>query len=157
MEEKKRHFNFKKFKLVFAEKVETFALVAFIFSLFLLDVNANIIGAYGKDIKVNLLFGHTIPSTNMFWIGMLFLGFCFFLLSTRTIYHPQRKRKRMDVLFAVIGTLGLMIILSGGILLFWHNNALEIPFIGTSLTRISYYHIGITFEVIVAFYFAMFK
>lgn len=151
------NFNFKKFKLVFAEKVETFALVAFIFSLFLLDVNANIIGAYGSDIKVNLLFGETIPATYMFWIGMLILGACFFLLSTRTIYHPKRKRKKTDIIFSVIGTMGLMIILSGGMLLFWHNNALEIPFIGGGITRISYYHIGIAFEVFVAFYFALFK
>lgn len=153
----KRRFNVKKFKFVFAEKVETFALVSFIFSLFLLDVNANIIGAYGPDIKVNLLFGKTILSTHMFWVGMLFLGFCFLLLTTRTLYHPERRRNRWDVFFAIFGTLGLMIILSGGMLLFWHNNALEIPFLGGSITRISYYHIGISLEVIVAFYFAMFK
>ena len=96
-------FNFRKFKLVFAEKVETFALVAFIFSLFLLDVNANIIGAYGKDISVNLLLGKRIFEIKRFWVGILFLGFCFFLLSTRTLYHPERKRKKTDIFFITIG------------------------------------------------------
>lgn len=154
-EEKK--INFKKFKLVFAEKVEMFALVAFIFSLFLLDVNANMIGSYGQEIEVNLLFGKTILATSLFWAGFLFLAFCQFLLSTRTIYHPKRKRKKSDIAFSVIGVIGLMIILSGGMLLFWYGNDIEIPFFNIILTRISYYHIGIGLEALTVFYFALFK
>jgi hypothetical protein len=154
---KQRKRFFKKFKLVFAEKVEIFGIVGFVFSLFLLDVNANLIGAYGNAIKVNLLFGRTIASTTMFWLGFLLLCFCFLLMSARTLYHPKRKRVKLDLMFILIGIVGLMIILSGGMMLFWLKNNTIIPFFDWNLTRIAYYHVGIVFEVVTAFYFALFK
>lgn len=152
-----RRRKFKKFKLIAAEKTEMFGLIGFIFSLFLLDVNANLIGAYGQEIQVNLLFGRTIASTSMFWLGFLLLCFCFFLLATRTHYHPLRKRIKWDLTFSVVGIIGLIIILSGGMMLFWLGNNTVIPFFGYELTRISYYHIGILFEVMTAFYFGLFR
>ena len=66
--EERNHRKFKKFKLVFSEKLEMFALVSFIFSLFLLDVNANMMGAYGSDVTVNLFFGKSLSAAFLFWL-----------------------------------------------------------------------------------------
>lgn len=152
-----KHHESRKYSLIFAEKLEMFGLMGFIFALFLLDVNANLIGAYGNAIPVNLLFGKTVPATFMFWLGILFLGSCLFILATRTLYHPLRKHHKLDIFGIIIGTIGMMIILSGGMLLFWHDNSLIIPVFKWNLTRISYYHFGIVFEVLAAFYFGLIK
>jgi heme/copper-type cytochrome/quinol oxidase subunit 4 len=147
----------KRLKLIFAEKLEMFAIVSFIFSLFLLDVNANLIGAYGPEISVNILFGSSVKAVQMFWVGLFLLAIFQFLLSTRTLYHSERKRKHWDFFFSLLGIIGFIIILLGGILLFWHNNALEIPIFNWKITRINLYHIGIGIETIFAFYFALFR
>jgi heme/copper-type cytochrome/quinol oxidase subunit 4 len=154
---KNKEINKAKLKLIFAEKLEMFAIVSFVFSLFLLDVNANLIGAYGTEISVNILFGSTVKAVQMFWVGLLLLAVFQFLLSTRTFYHPERKRKKTDFIFSLFGIIGFMIILVGGILIFWHNNALEIPILNWKITRISFYHIGIGIQTIFAFYFALFR
>lgn len=153
---KKEGVNWKKAKAVFADKVNMAALLFFILSLFLLDVNANVIGAYGQDIQVNFIRGIKFYATSMFWLGFIAASFFFFLVSTRSLYH-KRKYPRLDLFFAVIGSIGLMIILSGGLLLFWHSNNLEIPFFGYNLTRINYYHTGIGLELITMIYFALTK
>lgn len=150
---KKKQKDSKKIKLLAAEKTEMFGLMGFIFALFLLDVNANMIGSYGQEIKVNLLFGSTIAATHMFWLGFLVVLFCFGLLATRSMYHPFRNRKRADLVVSIFGIIGLMIILSGGMMLFWISNNAIIPFFNWEITRISYYHIGISIEVLAAFYF----
>ena len=156
-EEKERKKKVKKFKLIFAEKLEVFGLVGFIFSLFLLDVNANMIGSFGQEVQVNLLFGKTLASVDLFWVGFFLLTLCFLLLGARTMYHPKRNRVKMDLTFSALGVVGLMIILSGGMMLFWLGNNTIIPFFGYPLTRISYYHIGIIIGVVTSFYFAWFK
>lgn len=153
----KKKFNLKKFKYTAADKTEVLSLLLWVLSLFLLDVNANLIGAYGSDTYVNLLFGKTIPATTMFWTGFLGAAFFFTLIATRKLYHPKHKKNRFDVFFTVVGTLGLMIILSGGMLLFWFQNNLEIPFFALTLTRITYYHIGIGIEIFTLLYFAITK
>jgi len=152
----KKSVNWKKVKMIFADKVNMASLLLFILSLFLLDVNANIIGAYGNDIKVNFIRGIKFDATSMFWLGFIAAAFFFFLVSTRSLYH-KRKYPRMDLFFAVIGSVGLMIILSGGLLLFWHSNSLEIPIFGYKLTRINYYHTGIGLELLTMVYFALTK
>jgi len=141
----------------FPDKLEIFALVMFIFALFLLDVNANLIGAYGPDIQANVIAGKTIDATSAFWGG--FIGACvfFLLIVTRSMYNPKKKFTGGDLFFTIVGIVGLAIILSGGMLLFWHNNALEIPFFATSLTRVNYYHIGIGLEFLTVIYFALTK
>lgn len=153
---KKDGKNWKKTKKILADKVNMISLVLFILSLFLLDVNANIIGAYGHDVKVNFIAGIKFDATSMFWLGFICAAFFFFLVSTRSLYH-KRKYPRLDLFFAVIGAIGLMIILSGGMILFWLNNSTEIPFFGHSITRIAYYHIGIGLELLTMIYFAITK
>jgi len=112
---KKRAKN--KRKLNLAEKIEVISLILFIFSLFLLDVNANLIGAYGNETNVNLINGKTIRATTMFWLGFLGSLICLLALGTRRSYNKDRKRKVLDYFFLILGIIGLMIILSGGILL----------------------------------------
>ena len=77
------------------------------------------------------------------------------ILGTRSIYHPKRKHIKLDIIASVVAVLGMMIVLSGGMLLFWHGSLVQIPFFNASITRISYYHIGILLEVLSAFYFAL--
>ncbi len=145
-----------KAKRIFADKLNMISLVFFILSLFLLDVNANIIGAYGKDVQVNFISGIKFQATSMFWLGFICAAFFFFLVSTRSLYY-KRKYPRMDLFFAMVGAVGLMIILSGGLLLFWLGNNVGIPFFSHEITRINYYHTGIGLELITMIYFALTK
>ena len=156
MKKGRRKLN-RKFIFTLSEKFEILVILIFILSLFLLDVNANLIGAYGKDIPVHIYKEKTVPATSMFWLGFISAFVCLIFLGTRNKYNIRRRRVTLDLIFLIFGIIGLMIILSGGILLFWHNNLLEIPFFSYNVARITYYHIGIGLEVIVLFYYALFK
>lgn len=157
-EKQKRKSRFK-LKILLARKVEVLSMVFFILAIFLLDVNANVIGAYGQGITVNIINGIRYPATTMFWAGFIAACLFFIILATRTIYHPLKARstlrKKFDLIFGIIGTLGLMIILSGGMLLFWHNNALQIPFFSIPLTRIGFYHSGVAILLLTILYYAL--
>jgi magnesium-transporting ATPase (P-type) len=154
---KKKHYPKHPLKWKIADKTLILSVLVFVFALFLLDVNANLIGAYGQDTQVNLFNGRTVPATYMFWTGFIFLLLSFLVMALRSMYHPKGYPSKLDILFSIIGVLGLMIILSGGLLIFWFNNSLEIPFFSYTLTRITYYHVGIVLEVIVVLYFAITK
>jgi len=147
----------RKFKSLLADKILMLSLILFIFSLFILDVNANNIGAYGLDTQVNLIRGERIPATTMFWTGFIGACFFFFLTTIRSLYHKKKYPSKLDLFFGLIGVIGLMIILSGGLLIFWHNNALVIPLFSSSVTRIGFYHTGIALSVISIIYFALTK
>ena len=151
----KRKWN--KFKDISANKAEVLALVLFILSIFLLDVNANIIGAYGPDVNVNIIEGIRIPSTWFFWIGFLGALVFFLILALRQKYRKKKYNSFFETLFIIVGTVGLMIILSGGMLLFWHDNYVLIPLFTKQIARITYYHIGITLELLTILYFALTK
>lgn len=154
--EKEKRKKWKKTKKILADKINMISLVFFILSIFLLDVNSNMIGAYGKDIQVNFIAGIKFYATSMFWLGFIAAAFFFFLVSTRSLYH-KRKYPKLDLFFAVIGAIGLMIILSGGMILFWLDNGAIIPFFGHEFTRIAYYHTGIGLELVTMIYFAITK
>ena len=143
-------------KYVVADKIEVFALVMWVFSLFLMDVNHNLIGAYGNATLVYLI-QDKVASTSMFWIGFFACCIFFATVAFRSKYHPKHYFKKLDIIFTITGILGLMIILSGGLLIFWMDNELAIPFFGLSLTRILYYHIGIGLEIFTILYFTLTK
>lgn len=147
----------KRFKEIFTDKVQMLSLIFYILALFILDVNANNIGAYGIDTYVNFINGIKFPATSMFWFGFLAACFFFLLTTVRSLYHSKRYPTKFDLFFSILGIAGLMIILSGGMLIFWHNNALIIPFFSLQITRITYYHIGIGLSIVSLLYFALTK
>lgn len=139
------------------DKVQMLAIVFFLLGLFLFDVNANNIGAYGIDTKVGFISGQQLPATSMFWLGFLVSSVCFFIIAIRSMFYHKKYPSKIDVFFGLIGVIGLMIILSGGMLLFWHNNALQIPFFSLIIERITYYHAGIGLSILSLLYFALTK
>ena len=145
------------FKEFLKDKVELLALLFFLGGLFLMDVNLNNIGAYGLDVTVGLFGTKEVPATNMVWTGFILAIASYFIIAIRSLYKRQNNLKVLDAIFGALGTIGLMITLSGGILLFWHSNALQIPFFSFHLTRITYYHIGIAIDAITLLYFAITK
>jgi len=147
----------RKLKEIIADKVQIISILFFVLSLFLLDVNANLIGAYGNQTLVNIINGIKVPATSMFWLGFIACLTFFFLIAIRSMYFHKTYPSKIDLIFGAMGTIGLMIILSGGLLVFWHNNALAIPFFSIQLTRISYYHTGIGLTLFSIFYFALTK
>lgn len=157
MSTRNKQSKLRKFAKKFANKMSLLALIVFILSLFLLDVNANLIGAYGPKILVNFIKGIKLPATSMFWLGFLGAAVSFLIFSTRSMYLPKMYNKKIDFIFALVGIAGLMIILSGGMLLFWHDNSLQIPFFSYTFTRIDYYHAGIGLEVLSILYYAITK
>ena len=146
----------KKNKGVFADRIEVFFILLFVFALFLLDVNANLIASYGVETNVPVLMGRIVGATSMFWLGFLVAMVSFFVFSIRSVYRKS-KLKKWDLFFSLIGGIGLGIILSGGLLLFAGADNLVIPFFIWSFTRLTYYHVGIGLEVLSVFYFALTK
>lgn len=149
--------NWIRTRRVLADKINMFSLVCFILSLFLLDVSANNIAAYGIDVAQGFYRGMEVRATDTFWVGFICAAFFFFLVAIRSLYMRRRYPSKLDLFFGIVGVIGLMIILSGGMLMFWRGNVFEIPFFAWTITRITYYHTGIGLELIAMFYFALTK
>jgi hypothetical protein len=139
----------------FFDKIELFGLLFFLGGLFLFDVNLNNIGAYGIDTTSKVIGGSVISTAAMVWFGFIvaLLGYCVTVI--RSFYKRQDKLTYFDAVFGIIGTIGLMITLAAGLLLFWHDNSLVIP--GINITRISFYHLGIGLDLLALVYFAATK
>lgn len=151
----KKRENYNRLKKILADKVNILSLVCFILSLFLLDVSANNIAAYGIAVTEGFYRGTEVRATSTFWFGFIGAAFFFALVAIRSMYVRRKYPSKLDLFFGIFGVIGLMIILSGGILMFWHGNSLLIPFFSFDITRITYYHTGIGIELIAMFYFAL--
>ncbi len=144
-------------RTTFLDKFQMLAILLFIGGIFLLDVNANHIGAYGLGIEENFINGIKVRATDMFWLGFIISSLSFFVIILRSMFYHKTYPTKLDIVFGAIGVIGLMIILSGGILLFWHPSSLPIPFFGVEIIRASYYHFGIGLSIISILYFALTK
>ena len=154
---RKKPQEINKLKSIFADKTELLALIFFIFAMFLLDVNANLISAYGPDLKVHVFGNILVPSTSMFWLGIIVGLISFLIFSIEAISRKKGTLKKIDMFFAIIGGIGLGIILSGGLLVFAGADDLKIQFFKWTIERITYYHIGIAIEALTVLYFALTK
>lgn len=138
-------------------KVEIFLLIFFALSLFLMDNNLNITTAYGPGAEVTIFGDLKSKSTDMFWTGFIASFIIFLFICFRSVYRRQSRLSKLDMFFGIFGAIGFMILLSGGLLGFWHPSSFEIPFFSFTLTRVSYYHMGIAINIVTLFYFAMTK
>jgi len=141
----------------FIDRLEIIAFIFFVLAIFLADVNLNMIMAYGKDVQVTVIGMNKVNSTSAFWFGFIAAVILFFFISLRSVYERKNKLGLFDGIFGIIGVIGLMITLSGGLLAFWHDSGLEIPFFKYTLTRVNYYHIGIAMDLLSLLYFAITK
>jgi len=149
--------DFQKIKDFLIDRMEILAFILFVLAIFLADVNLNMIMAYGMDVQVTIFGSHKVLSTSAFWFGFIFQLLIFSLIAFRSLYERKKKLGVFDVIFGVIGVIGLMITLSGGLLAFYHDSSLIIPFFKYKITRVSYYHIGIGLDILSLFYFALTK
>ncbi|VVB78550.1 Uncharacterised protein [uncultured archaeon] len=149
--------DFHKLKDFLIDRMEIMAFILFVLAIFLADVNLNMIMAYGKEVNVTVFGPYKVLSTSAFWFGFLFQLALFFLISFRSLYERKKKLGMFDIVFGIIGVVGLMITLSGGLLAFYHDSSLIIPFFRYSLTRVNYYHTGIGLDILSLFYFALTK
>lgn len=147
-----------KIKLVFFDKVELLSLIFFILALFLADVNLNLIFTDGINTRVPILLNYSTTATSCFWFGFIAMLFFFILISFRSVYKKRARLGFFDALFGIIGVIGLMITLSGGLLVFYlPKTYLMIPFFTYEISRITYYHIGIFLDILSIIYFALTK
>ena len=58
-------------KVRFFDKLELLALLFFVFGIFLLDVNINMVASYGQNVNVHVFLGKTVSSMSMFWLGFI--------------------------------------------------------------------------------------
>jgi len=144
----------KSFKSVFLNKFEVLSVLIFIFALFLLDVNLNLIASYSLGINVPVFNGLVVPASSMFWLGFIAMSICLFIVCVRS-FHRRRKFIGFDLFFALMGIIGWGIILSGGLLIFFGGDDFIIPFFNLLINRVDYYHIGIGLEVLTIIYFAL--
>lgn len=150
----KKRVKARDLKKVFLSKFELFSVLVFIFALFLLDVNLNLIASYGMNTNVPVFQGNVVPATSMFWLGFIAMSVCFFVICVRS-FHRRKRFRGFDVLFSIAGIIGWGIILSGGLLIFFGGDDFVIPFFSMLVNRIDYYHVGIGLEVLTVLYFAL--
>ncbi len=144
----------KNFAKILLRKFELFCVLLFIFALFLLDVNLNLIASYEMNVRVPVINGILVPATSMFWLGFISMSVCFFIICVRS-FHRRRRFLGFDTLFSLMGIVGWGIILSGGLLIFFGGDNFVIPFFSIMVNRIDYYHLGIGLEVLAIIYFAL--
>jgi len=154
---RKKPEEVKKIKNIFANKTELLALIFFIFAMFLLDVNANMIAAYGSKIEVHFFGNILVSSTSMFWLGIIVGLISFLIFSIESMALKKGALKKIDTFFIILGGIGLGIILSGGLLVFAGADDLQIQFFKWTIERVTYYHIGIAIEALTVLYFALTK
>lgn len=141
---------------IFLDKVGILSIVFFVLALFLLDVNLNLVAAYGLGVESPILNGGVVSSASLFWLGFLMMSVCFFIVSVRS-FSRRKSYRWMDIFFAILGIVGWGIILSGGLLVFFGGDDFIIPFFSFLIPRIDYYHVGIGAEVLTIIYFALTK
>lgn len=153
----KKKWSVRSLKERFFDKIELFGLLFFLGGLFLYDVNLNNIGSYGLSTTSSVFGGGVVNASSMVWTGFLLamIGYCIVVI--RSFYKRQEHLTYFDAVFGIVGTVGLMITLAGGLLIFWHPNTLIIPFYGLELTRITFYHFGIALDLLALVYFAATK
>ena len=133
------------------------SLLFFILALFLMDVNLNLISAAGLNTIVPVYGNTVVKASSMVWLGFLLALLFFFIISFRSLYKRKQHLTKWDILFGTIGIIGLMITLSGGLLLFTNQIDLVIPFFSYNIPRVLYYHTGIGLDLIAVIYFALTK
>lgn len=149
--------NFVKIKEFFIDRMEIMAFILFVLALFLMDVNMNKVMDQGIKTSVTVIGNNEIYATSGFWFGFLAALILFFFIAFRSLYERKSRLGFLDIIFGIIGVIGLMITLSGGLLAFWHNSQLQIPFFKYTFTRVNYYHVGIGLNIFALFYFALTK
>lgn len=156
--ERRKYMPEKTLKEKFLDKLEIFSLILFIFAMFLLDVNANNIAAFGTSAVVTVFQDIRTTSASMFWLGFLVGLLSFIVFCMTSISQRKGALKKVDLFFTIIGGIGLGIILSGGLLYFANGSSdFIIPIFSWELARTSFYHIGIAIEAITVLYFALTK
>jgi hypothetical protein len=141
---------------IFFDKIEMLAILFFIFGVFLLDVQLNMISAYGQDVKVPFFGGKLLSAMSLFWLGMLVACFSFLLFSIRALYR-RKSIKKLDLIFSIMGGVGLAIVFAGGLLIYAGADNLIIPFFTKQITRIDFYHSGLVLDFISLIYFSLTK
>lgn len=122
-----------------------------------MDVNLNIISSSGVGTMVPLYGGKAVRATSGVWFGFIFALLFFFIMSIRSMYKRKHNLTKWDITFSVMGIMGLMITLSGGLILFTKEIDLLIPFFSYEIPRVLYYHTGIGLDLIAVIYFALTK
>jgi hypothetical protein len=148
----------KKAKIQFGlpSKVEGLLIGGMIFLLFLIDILQNKIQDFGLQYVVTYATaGKTVPAIDVFWIAIiLFTIFAVFVFS-RSIWEGRTDRK-VDIIFGVIMFVGLVLIVAGAIAAFLYQGPDPVTWF-YNIPQISFYHIGMLFEIIGGLYFAITK
>ncbi|MFA5855790.1 MAG: hypothetical protein WC867_00395 [Candidatus Pacearchaeota archaeon] len=139
------------------DRMEILALILFVLCLFLLDVNLNKIMDNGLDVYPTVIGDYNVLSTSAFWFGFIAAFIIFIFISFRSVYERKSNLGFFDGIFGIVGIIGLMVILSGGLLAFFHDSSLEFPFFSYTVTRVTYYHTGIALSILSLIYFALTK
>jgi len=143
-------------KKIFFDKIEILSVVFFVLGLFLLDVNLNLIAAYGLNMNAPVFNGGVFSSAYLFWLGFVIMSVCFFIVAVRS-FSRRKSFRGWDIFFAILGVIGWGIILSGGLLVFFGGDDFILPIFSFMIQRIDYYHVGIGAEVLTIIYFALTK
>jgi len=146
----------KRLKELFFDKLELLSIIFFLAGIFLFDISLNMVAFYGPEVQVPVFGGRLASAMSTFWIGFIMSAISFLLFSIRSLYK-KKVFKRADIIFAVIGLIGLALLFAGGLLIYAGGDDLVIPFFTLNIQRIDMYHFGIFLEIITILYFALTK
>jgi len=135
----------------FPKRLEIVLLVLMIFTLFLFDINLNKLTDKGLDYKAAIFGEIMIKSIILFWSSIIVYHLILFTLYTRAVLS-KGTHHIWDFIFGAVSVFGTLILISGALLHFYSET---LPFFGSIIKTITYYHIGIGLQIVGAVFFAI--
>jgi len=132
-------------------KLELALLVIMIFTLFLFDINLNKLNDKGLNYEATVFGDFKIKSIVLFWSSIIVYHIILFAIYTRSILSKGTHHV-LDYIFGTLTAFGTLILISGALLHFYSES---FPFFTTTLSTITYYHIGIGLQVLGSIWFAV--
>lgn len=153
MKTKKTH---KKLQWGLPNRVEGFLIGGMLLLLFLIDILQNKIQDFGLDYVVTYsTAGKVIPAIDIFWIAIFLFTIFACLVFSRSIWEGRTDRK-IDLFFGTLMFVGLILLVAGAIAAFTHAAPEAVSWF-YYIPQITFYHIGMLFEIIGGLYFAVTK
>ena len=136
--------------MISTKRIEIILLVYIVFMLMFLNGLQNKFLDLGIDYQVSIIEGITFTAITGFWFG--FILYHIGLLSLYT-YSILKKGTHYfwDMIFGGLAFFGTAIIMTGAVTGIYTERILFFTF---NLAQISFYHIGILFQILAMFYFA---
>jgi hypothetical protein len=132
------------------KRFEIFLLVMYSLLLFLFDINQNKRIDFGPDYMVTVFEGFKINAGDLALVALILFHLVLFTLFVYSLKRPG-THEYWDIAIGALALFGVAILLAG-----YMNEINNVPtYFFVELESVSFYHIGIAFQIIAAVYWSL--